>query len=206
MNPLSFLQYIPESQRKDFLRSIKREGGPSGISKAGDFAMENFGAISQGATSLIELGSNIFGGSGVETDEMGNRMTTDIYGRPVYSYQDYSNSIDMLEDRTEGEVGRSVVSGIGSGVKAGASIGSMIAPGIGTAIGAGIGAIGGTIGGIIGGSKRKREMEEEIANRENKLKESVASFNQENQDYFQSTQADSISSYLMAQRGRRLRF
>lgn len=208
MNPLSFLQYIPENQREGFLSSLGVNGGQKGVdfSKAGNFAMQNFTPIAQGATSLIELGSNIFGGSGIDTDEIGNRMTTDLYSRPVYSYQDYSNSIDMLEDRSEAEVGRSIVSGVGSGVKSGAAIGSMIAPGIGTAVGAGIGALGGAIGGWLGGKKRKSEMSDEIANRENKLKESTKSFNQDNTNYFQSTQADSIESYLMAQRGRRLRF
>ena len=131
-------------------------------------------------------------------------MGRDIYGRPIYSYQNYQNSIDQLEMDRKGQVGSSVLSGVGSGAKAGLSIGSMIPLPGASAIGAGIGAVVGSVAGLIGGKKRDREMKREIANREEMMRDSVLSFNQSNQNFFQGTQADTVQSYLLNQRARRV--
>lgn len=174
------------------------------MNKAGNFAMDNSSAIGSAATGLLELGTNIFGGSGVARDDRGNQMQTDIYGRPIFSYQNYESSIDLIKDDAKGEVRDSVLSGTMSGLKAGSSIGSMIAPGIGTAIGAGVGALGGAIGGFIGGKKRSRQMKDEIANRERLMAKSVDQFNSSNRDFFQSSMASDVSSYLQNNRSRRV--
>lgn len=220
MNPFDFLQYIPESERDSYIQSMS-QGAQSGwwspetvgsstsqeknpwMKNAGNFAMANVGAITQGATSLLDMSTNLFGKSGVAVDESGNRMGTDIYGRPTFTYQNYENAIDQIRDGADSEVGDSIKSGIKSGVSGGAAIGSLI-PGVGTALGAAGGAVVGTITGLIGGKKRKNEMEDEIANRESKLNQSIRSFNQDNTNYFQSNMADSVSSYLQSQRMRRL--
>lgn len=175
----------------------------SGFGKAADFAGSNITPIMQGVEGLIGIGTNLFGKSGIYNDKTGNQMTTDIYGRPIYSYQNYQESIDSIKDQRKGQVGDSVLSGLSSGVQAGAAIGSIV-PGIGTAIGAAGGALVGSIAGFIGGKKRDKEMREELANRESKLKDSVVSFNQGNENFFSSTQADSVQSYLLNQRARRV--
>lgn len=220
MNPFDFLQYIPESERDSYIQSMS-QGSQSGwwspetvvgsttsgknpwAKNAGNFAMANVGAITQGATSLLEMSTNLFGKSGVPVDESGNRMGTDIYGRPTFTYQNYDNAIDQIRSDADSEVGDSIKSGIKSGISGGAAIGSLI-PGVGTALGAAGGAIVGTISGLIGGKKRKNEMMDEVANRESKLNQSIRSFNQDNTNYFQSNMADSVSSYLQSQRMRRL--
>lgn len=173
-------------------------------SKIGSFVQGNTANISSAATGLLGVGTSLFGKSGVYNDEAGNRMATDIYGRPVYSYQNYQESIDTIADQRKGQVGQSVLSGLGSGVQAGAAIGTMVGGPLGTAIGAGAGAIIGSVAGFIGGKKRDREMRDEIANRESKLLDSTIGFNQNNQNYFSDAQSESVQSYLLSQRARRI--
>lgn len=155
-----------------------------------------FNQVSAGLGGLSSLAMNIFGNSGVENDVIGNRMATDLYGRPVFSTQSYQNSIDQLDFRQRGEIGRSALSGAG----AGAAAGTAIAPGIGTAIGAGIGAIGG----LIGGRRRRNQIRDEISNRQTKLDASVDMFNRGNRNFFEEDTARATNSFLLSERARRL--
>lgn len=147
-----------------------------------------------GATGLAELAMNLFGKSGVHNDQRGNVMNTDLYGRPVFSSDNYEQSINALKESSRGEVLNSALGGAASGAK----IGTMFGP-----LGAGIGAGVGAIGGLIGGKKRKREFDNEIESRKTKLNESVKGFNIDNMNYFDDVNADSINSYLMSQRAMR---
>jgi hypothetical protein len=204
----SYLQYIPEDKRKSFIDAItsgeSSDGKPAGKGAGiGKFVQENIGGITQGAQGITELAFNLFGKSGVDKDKMGNQMSTDIYGRPVYSYENYQGSIDDIRERAKQEVGQSTLSGTMSGLKAGAAIGSIV-PGLGTLVGGAVGAGAGAIGGFIGGKKRKKELNVEALSRADKLKDSTISFNNENENYFESTQADSINSYLLSERMRRI--
>jgi len=169
--------------------------GPLGGGKKKFDLAGNAGAIMGGAKGLLELGTNIFGKSGIEEDETGNKMTTDLYGRPVYSTKSYQNSIDGIKDTAKGEVGKSVMGGAMSGFEAGMASGNAFI--------AGGGAIVGAIGGLIGGKRRKKEALAEVSNRENLLKESTIGFNADNKSYFEGEMADRTSSYLMSQRFRR---
>lgn len=210
MNPLDFLQYMPEKDREKFIKELLGGGGGNIFNsigntakKVGDFAVSNVGQIGTAAEGLVGMADNLFGGSGVHNDKDGNRMATDIYGRPIYSSQSYKDSIEAIEDNSKGEIGRSIGKGIGSGATTGAAIGSIV-PGIGTAIGAVGGAIVGGLTGWLGGKKRKKEMREEISNRENLLDKSIDMFNRDNLNYFENNSADSIKSYLLSQRASRI--
>lgn len=211
---LGAMRYMTDREKDQYIRALTGQGrgldlggrfnnAIDGLGDAAKFTEANITPIMQGAQGLLGIGMNLFGNSGVYNDEIGNRMGVDIYGRPIYSYQNYQESIESLKEERKGQVGESVVSGLGSGAQAGAAIGSIV-PGVGTAIGAGLGAVVGSVAGFIGGKKRDREMKSEIANREMKLKDSTIMFNQNNENFFSGAQADSVQSYLLNQRARRI--
>lgn len=152
--------------------------------------------VGNAVTGLSSLAMNIFGNSGIEKDSVGNRMTTDLYGRPVFSSNAYQGSIDTIRDDAKSQIGTSLMSGAASG----AQIGTAIAPGIGTAIGA----VGGAIGGLIGGRRRKKQMMNEVRNRETMLDKSITSFNTENRNFFESDAAASANSFALSERSRRV--
>lgn len=152
--------------------------------------------FAQMASGLASLSMNIFGNSGVEEDKIGNRMTTDLYGRPVFSSRSYQDATDSLKRSSKGQVGMSALSGAASG----ASIGTQIAPGIGTAIGA----IGGAIGGYIGGRRRKNQILDEVRNRNQMMDRSIDQFNVANRNFFEEDLAGSTRSFLLSERARRI--
>ena len=165
------------------------------FSKAKEYAQENPEALASGLTGLVSLATNIFGNSGIEKDQKGNVMATDIYGRPVYSSAGYRDSIEMLKDESKKQIGSSVLSGASSGAAAGAAFGL---PGIG------IGAIGGAIGGLIGGKRRKNQIKEEIRNRDLKLQESNRRFNADNSNYFEQAMTEDVNNFLLSRRAMRM--
>jgi len=165
------------------------------LSKISENLYANPDSAVSAATGLSEIAMNLFGKSNVYKDKVGNQMNTDMYGRPIYSTQNYQQSINGLREDARGEVGESALSGAVGGLKAVAAIGGLP----GAAIGLGVGAIAG----LFGGKKRKRELDNEISNRETKLKDSTKSFNMDNTNYFEDVNADSVNSYLLSQRAMR---
>lgn len=197
MNPFFGVQFMNQGVQDQFSNMIMGGGGGQGfLGKAGNFMSSNADPIGMGISGLMGLSSAIFGGAGIDRDELGNRMTTDVYGQPVYSFQNYQSSIDEIKDRSKGEIGSSIISGASSG----AQLGTAIAPGIGTAIGAGVGAIGG----LFGGKRRKNKMKEEIRRRKNMLGESVTKFNEDSSDFYEDQMATDVRNFLLAKRAMRI--